>query len=121
MYTDEREFISVREFIDLILETKIAEAGDWVGKFRKSVPNWQGYSSQNATSQAVQSISFGISDQITRDLKNIHYVQKKSWQELAKKGHAFLKEVFQKALELGLEVEIGMVDWVFEPEMQKSV
>lgn len=111
---------SIREFIDCMMQTEIAEARDWVKEFKRIVPGWASYSSLVTTEVAVENIAFSISGQISRQLRILHYNQGQSWCELAQKGHRFLQEIHQKAVEMGLEVDLVKVDWILEPETTRS-
>lgn len=120
MCREELESKSIREFVDSIMQTEIVEAKGWVEEFLKVVPGWSLYSDLAITKFSVEHIAFGISSQICRQLKNLHYNLGQPWLELAQKGHKFLQEIHQKATEIGLEVDLDKIDWILEPETAKS-
>lgn len=111
---------SIREFVDYIAETEITEAKDWMKEFKRIIPSWSSYSSLATTESAVENIAFSISGQISRQLRILCYNLGQSWQELAQKGHRFLREIHQKAVEMGLEVDLSKIDCILEPDMAES-
>lgn len=120
MSCEEPEPKTISEFVDCIMQTEIIEAREWIDGLKKIVPGWTSYSSQAITEPAVENIAFSISGQISRQLRRLFYDTGQPWQELARKGHEFLREIHQKAVDMGLEVDIDKIDWMLEPEMAKK-
>jgi len=107
---------TVGEFVEHILKTDIQEARYWIERFKRTVPNWREYAGLAITTESVESIGWGISAQITEELKTLFFTLKESWREMAKKGRSFLQEVHSKARELGMETDFQSVCCIIYPE-----
>jgi hypothetical protein len=118
-----QECKNIGEFVALMMQTEIIEAKGWFKEFLRGIPEitWQSFCKLAVTPETIENIAFGISNQISRHLKLFYYNNLgQSWQESAQNGHKFLREIHQKAVEMGLEIDQSKVDWILEPEMARS-
>ena len=113
------EIRNIREFVKCLSKVGTPEAESWVEGFIESVPSWHSYSSLAATEQSVENIAFGISRQITIQLRTLRYRIHKAWRDLAEKGHDFLRQIYRMATEIGLEVDLEVIDVILEPEAER--
>lgn len=108
--------LTVQQFLDLILQTEISEAKEWLEDFRKKeVPAklWPFFCSIDASENTVDNIAFGISRQMSRCLRVIKDPAARA--EMSKRAHKFLQEIWKKADDIGIKTELKNIDQIFEP------
>jgi hypothetical protein len=113
---DENE--NVNSFIEEILKTAILDARVWIKAFRSGFPSpmWVSFLSKPITAEAVESIAEGISLQISRAVRQL---SRDLGQEKLTEGHCFLKEIYQKARDHGIEVDLKKIDWILLPGLER--
>ena len=91
---------TVAEFVDLISQTEIVEAKDWIEGYKKRFPEalWESFLSQGVTSYSAGIIFSGISAEVLRIIARDPALEK----DLPKKLDAFLQETRIKAFRSGI-------------------
>ncbi|MCX6760133.1 MAG: hypothetical protein NTW46_02210 [Candidatus Nealsonbacteria bacterium] len=109
---------SIRRFIEEILETSISDARVWVKAYRSGVPAsmWASFLDRPITAEAVERIAEGISLQISRA---VGQMTRDAGSEKLTEGHRFLKEIYQKARDHSIDVDVKKIDWIRLPGLER--
>jgi hypothetical protein len=109
---------NINSFIEEILETSISGARVWVKAYRSGVPAsmWASFLDRPITAEAVERIAEGISIQISRQVRQM---PRDAGSEKLAEGHRFLREIYQKAREHNIDVDVKKIDWIMLPGLER--
>jgi len=113
---DENE--NINSFIKEILETSILDARVWMKACKAGIPGqmWDAFLNRPITAETVQGLASGISLQISRSVRQM---PKDLGQEKLTEGHRFLREIYQKARNHGVDVDVKKIDWIMLPGLER--
>jgi len=114
--TRRRTVITMGEFVGLISVTPICRSEKWIKKFRDANSDlaWELFCSFPVSVVHVEDLARGISLVISEQLGKIEifWGRKKCWDEVFENGHAFMKEVHQKARMCGINIALSRIDCI---------
>lgn len=110
--------VTIKEFIEEILQTGISDATIWLESLQKSFPKkmWDTFLSIPATVESVESMAAGIAIQISKYVKQM---PKELIKDKLGEGHRFLVEMHRIAKKHGIETDLKKIDWIFVPGMER--
>jgi hypothetical protein len=107
---------TIGEFIERLLETNVAEAGDWLKNFSDRLPPevWQKTLEEKMTKIILQWFMRGIPAQISEHIKGLH-LQKRDYRASFVSGRIFLQEIMEKAKEYGIDTSGIEITSIIKP------
>ncbi len=104
------EQVTYGQFIDLVEQTEHVEAGFFIEEWRAlaTEEKWKEYRPLPLTSDLVITFAEDMASYFGQRLSGI--CTDALYERVAKDAHAFLVEVFEKAKQLGVQMDIKLVD-----------
>lgn len=100
---------TIREFLILLSQTEIKEARDWLLAFDEVIPH--GFDTCAITEESVMGIAWWLQSRISSHLRQPEVVLNTAlYKTTFLAGHEFLREIHQKAVKLGIEVGLKVID-----------
>jgi hypothetical protein len=103
------------DFIDSVEETEIAEAAIFIEQWKKTATEeqWKEYRQMPLTLELILSFAEDAATHFRRRIAGIEI--KELYKTVIEDAHAFLREVYEEAKQLGIQIELAKIDTFLTP------